>query len=308
MFSANSLKKLIYGHLLLAITLVVSNCSISDVGIPLDTVEDTTELDFEYGEVIIQNEAPEVIIPVGISVESYNRWSSSSGFHSQSDLDNGNSLLATNLIFYNPKNNSTHLLLEQKAIISQFNYLQSSVLGAIVANKNRTESATDQKIIYNIIDRDTDGDGKLTRGDAEIAYLSDLSGKNLVPITPRKTKVLNWEFVPQTKIIVLSLQLDSDQDQKFTREDRVAGYIYNLVSSKLQLITPDYTNLLSWKIDNKHKLIWLKLRKFTNQAHQFNGDQGEINWMTIQLENIAVTNEILSNQIKEKIKEINLKN
>lgn len=312
MFNNSWLKKLLYGSFFLTMTLATSSCRISDVGIPLNTTEVETDLVLEYGEVIIQDDVQEVIIPVGISVESYNRFSSSSKFHSQSDLYDANSLLATNLIFYNPKNNKTHLLLEQKAVISQFNYLQNPDLNREVTNKitrriatAKNQSPPAQKIIYKIIDNDTDADGKLTRADAEIGYLSNLSGKELVQITPAQTKLLNWQLAPQTNMILISLQLDSNEDKKFTREDRIAGYIYSLSQNKLQLITPEDTSLLSWKIDPKNKLTWLKLRSDSNQDSQLN-EKDETILMTINLENIAITNEILSYQIKEKIREINL--
>ncbi|MEH2043472.1 hypothetical protein [Nostoc sp.] len=82
--------------------------------------------------------------------------------------------------------------------------------------------------LYKIIDQDTNIDKKLNSEDGTIGYLSDLSGKNLQQITPNNTRIISWVVVPSENAIFIKIIKDSDNDKKFTKEDKTNFVKVNL--------------------------------------------------------------------------------
>ncbi|BAY23668.1 hypothetical protein NIES2100_34600 [Calothrix sp. NIES-2100] len=166
-----------------------------------------------YGDLIIKEQSDYLMIPV-TSTEANPDKDSSYGLSRSSGRD----YKIYNFIFYQKQDGETHLLLKKKAIINSFDFLETKVVG-----KTPT-----RLWLYKIIEQDTNADKKLNFEDAILGYISDLSGKNLVQVTPNNTKILNWVIIPSQNALFLKIIKDSDNDKKFTENDQTNFIRVNL--------------------------------------------------------------------------------
>ncbi|MGB3948715.1 MAG: hypothetical protein WBM13_12075 [Bacteroidia bacterium] len=117
-----------------------------------------------------------------------------------------------NIIFYNKKTDSTHLLLQKPALLSEFYF------------PYYTKEYVGKKywfLLLGIHEHDTNADGYINGDDAEIVYITDLSGKNKIQITPDNTQLIDWYIDESTNNILLKVRADSDNDLKFTATDEI---------------------------------------------------------------------------------------
>lgn len=117
-----------------------------------------------------------------------------------------------NIIFYNKKTDSTHLLLQKPALLSEFYF------------PYYTKEYVGKKywfLLLGIHEQDTNADGYINGDDAELVYLSDLSGKKRVQITPDNTQLVDWYIDEATNNILLKVRVDSDNDLKYTVTDEI---------------------------------------------------------------------------------------
>lgn len=154
-----------------------------------------------YGDLVIKEQSDYIMIPVSLSGEDNQGLLRGSSYERTS--------LYSNIIFYRKKDGETHLLLNKKAAIFYFDFLEKKEQGKPATNF----------LLYKIVDKDTNGDKKLTSEDAIIGYLSDVSGKNLRQITPNNTQLLNWTVVQSIGTLFAKIIKDSDNDKKFTERD-----------------------------------------------------------------------------------------
>ena len=292
--------------------LLITSCQTNPQGINLKPEEETSQKpQLKYSSLVLQKYSDYLIIPVGFDTKDRARKFSSSSYYE-------NPFLITNLIFYHKFNDATHLLLNQTAIINQFEYLlppgfpnQLKPLpsGQPQPNVPGTEQLEPEYLFYKIIPQDTNEDGTLNGNDAILGYLSDLSGKNLQQITPEKTQLQNWEYLPQQQLILLKIKRDSHKDEKFIFEkhDEILGYFYDLKTQKLQAISPENSQLLEWKLDKANDLIFLKIRKESNGDGKFS-EQDEVNLLKLQISNPIPHKEMINEELKEQLtkKEIRL--
>lgn len=117
-----------------------------------------------------------------------------------------------NIIFYNKKNEQTHLLLQNRAIISQFYF-------PFYEEDYRGEKYW--FILLGIQEDDTNKDGFINGEDAEKVYITNLAGKNIKQITPNQTQLIDWFIDPTTNNILMKVRLDSNHDNKFNMHDEI---------------------------------------------------------------------------------------
>ncbi|MEH2025885.1 hypothetical protein [Nostoc sp.] len=167
-----------------------------------------------YGDLIIKEQSDYLMIPVTLPEQNQDKGID---LKLSRSYERSNQLLY-NIIFYQKQNGEAHPLLNKKAIITSFDLLEVKT-----ANKPTT-----RVWLYKIIDQDTNTDKKLNGEDATIGYLSDLSGKNLQQITPNNTRIISWVVVPSQNAIFLKIIKDSDNNKKFTEEDKTNFVRVNL--------------------------------------------------------------------------------
>ncbi|WP_448266792.1 hypothetical protein [Nostoc sp. DSM 114159] len=168
-----------------------------------------------YGDLIIKEQSDYLMIPVSL-VEQNEDKGIDLNLSRSYEKERNNQFY--NIIFYQKQGGEAHLLLNKKAIIASFDFLEVKA-----ANKPTT-----RVWLYKIIDQDTNIDKKLNSEDATIGYLSDVSGKNLQQITPNNTRIISWVVVPGQNAIFLKILKDSDNDKKFTKEDKTNFVRVNL--------------------------------------------------------------------------------
>jgi hypothetical protein len=185
-----------------------------------------------YGDLIIKEQSDYLMIPVTLPEQNKDKGIDLSLSRS---YERNNPLY--NLIFYRKQDGEAHLLLKKKAIITSFDLLEVKA----------TNKPTTRVWLYRIIDQDTNTDKKFNSEDATIGYLSDLSGKNLQQITPNDTRIISWVVVPSQNAIFLKIIKDSDNDKKFTQEDKI-----NFVRVNLDKIAMG-TEIISEQIEQEIK-------------------------------------------------------
>ncbi|MGJ5633936.1 hypothetical protein [Nostoc sp. CALU 1950] len=166
-----------------------------------------------YGDLIIKEQSDYLMIPVTLAEQNEEKGID---LKLSRSYERNNQLY--NIIFYQKQDGEAHLLLNKKAIITSFDLLEVKA-----ANKPTTRFW-----LYRIVDQDTNTDKKLSSEDATIGYLSDLSGKNLQQVTPNNTRIISWVVVPSQNAIFLKIIKDSDNNKKFTAEDKTNFVRVNL--------------------------------------------------------------------------------
>lgn len=156
-----------------------------------------------YGDLLVKKESDYLMLPVSIFPDANQEDKSWSDISSRSYKGRKKNIY--NIIFYSKKDASTNVLLDKKAIIKSFDLIEKKAIGKPIK----------RYWLYRIIEKDTNGDKKLDYKDATIGYLSDLSGKNLLQITPENTQLNNWKIVQSTGAIFLEITRDTNNDKKF---------------------------------------------------------------------------------------------
>jgi hypothetical protein len=205
---------------------------------PAKNTEQNSEPKISYGDLVIKEESEYIMIPVIVSDAGNQNKGGLLKSRSYSDNRGG----FNNIIFYHKKDGQSHLLLNQKAFIASFDLLEKKTPGKPVT----------RFWLYKIITTDTNGDQELSFSDANAAYLSDLSGKNLQQITPDNTQFLSWTIVQSVGSVFFKIVKDSDNDQKFTERDENTFIKVNLDQPGIG------TEIISDKIKQELKSIQQK--------------------------------------------------
>ncbi|PHJ57975.1 hypothetical protein VF14_28470 [Nostoc linckia z18] len=177
------------------------------------TDQKKSESNIIYGNLIIKEQSDYLMIPVNFTDQDRNQDNNLSVSRSY-----GKSSSLYNIVFYRKQDGEAHLLLNKKALINSFDFLEVKT----------TNQAVTRIWLYKIIDQDTNGDKKINIDDAIVGYISDLSGKNIQQITPNNTQVLNWVVVPSQNAIFIKILKDSNNDKKFSAEDNTNFVRVNL--------------------------------------------------------------------------------
>jgi hypothetical protein len=165
---------------------------------------------FTYGELLANEKSDYLMFPViGVYLDN-NR--ASNYLMPSGSYDKGKNIY--NMIFYDKKEGAPYLLLRSKALINSYEFIERKVPG----------SETKRFMFYGIINKDTNGDQKLTTEDAIIGYISDSSGRNLRQITPSNTQMQNWKVIQSLGSIFIKIVKDTNNDKKFTAQD-VSNYV-----------------------------------------------------------------------------------
>lgn len=176
--------------------------------------EEKLQPNIVYGDLILKEQSDYLMIPVNIK----NDYPISRKISLDSSAYSDKEIELYNIIFSHKKNGETHLLLNKKAIITTFDFL----------DKKEAGKPSTRFWLYRIIENDTNKDNKLNSQDAIIGYISDSSGKNLQQITPNNTQLISWTIVQSVGAIYLKILEDSDNDKKFTEKDKINFIKVNL--------------------------------------------------------------------------------
>jgi hypothetical protein len=158
-----------------------------------------------YGEIV--DTSPEyIMIPVEVAANK--------GLLSQDRSSEYRSKYTSpvNMIFHSLKTEQSHLLLNKKAVITQWEFFEL---------KKEKDKPAKKVLFLRLIETDTNGDKKFDADDAAVGYLADISGKNLQRLTPSNAQLINWKYDKNRGIIFMRVIKDSDNNKKFTIQDEV---------------------------------------------------------------------------------------
>lgn len=178
----------------------------------------------------------------------------------------------SNLLFYNPYTNETNLLINDSIdIISGFNIYQKpnkiktddydyDYYHSTVRYANKGEFAK-KYVFIEIIPWKTKKELKTLMGNGKSyetmkkaysascqknLYLTDLNGKNLIQVTPAKTRIINWKIVKKSHFIIAELLEDSNNDNKFDSKDKHVLFKIDLKNPAIgnRIISKDFENTI----------------------------------------------------------------
>lgn len=178
-----------------------------------------------YKEIIENGKIDFLMIPVGISPDT----NSGDNFPLLASRQDEKANNIYNLIFYDKTNSQSHLLLDKKAIIHSFDFLELPANNPNPATPIPGKPIPTRKYwIYRLIETDTNRDGRLTPEDGTIGYISTGDGKNLVRVTPENTQMKSWKAIADMNAILMLVTEDTDGDKQFGNRDRSTYIRVNL--------------------------------------------------------------------------------
>jgi len=195
-----------------ALSVVVLACTPKTVG----QTEQEEVKQLLYETPIFKEDSDYIVIPVGTTTTRKDKRKILSGSGVRSDAKGA---MIYNLIFYNKKENKSHLLLDKKAIVDYFEFLDDQNQESEKDEKDEKNAPEIELMLFKLIEEDTNGDESLDGRDAIVGYLSDRSGKNLKQITPKKAQLLTWHFDRGSQGLFVRIRKDSDGDTQFTAND-----------------------------------------------------------------------------------------
>ena len=159
--------------------------------------------------------------------------------------------------------------------------------GGNLSSASYSRSSRDRENIYNLI--------FYSKKDASTNTLLD-----------RKAIIKSFDLIEKKAIgqpvkrfwLYRIIEKDTNQDNKLDYQDATAGYFSDLSGRNLQQITPDNTQLNSWKVVQSTGAIFLEITKDTDNDKKFDTKS----YIRVNLDNPAIGKEIISNQLEDEIK------
>ncbi len=97
------------------------------------------------------------------------------------------------------------------------------------------ENTGKQFLIYEMRDRDTNGDENLDGEDASSLYISNINGENFRKLTPEGQHLLQLTVVDELNRLYFKTSEDSNGDGEFDNNDRQHVYYVDLASEALNV-------------------------------------------------------------------------
>lgn len=168
------------------------------------------ELTFNYGNPIELLNTELIAIPVGNNVTNWYKSGKSMDYRSSEMFVNWN------LLFYDRSADSSYILTEDKMYLTRIDTPEPS-------------SNVKEHIIYEVISRDSNEDGKLNYSDSKQLYISKLNGSDFKKISNENESLEEYNYSMRENEILFKTLIDSNDDKKFDNDDTEQWYIYNLV-------------------------------------------------------------------------------
>ncbi|MGB3759362.1 MAG: hypothetical protein WBA07_23835 [Rivularia sp. (in: cyanobacteria)] len=159
--------------------------------------------------------------------------------------------------------------------------------GGNLSSASFSRSYQDRKSIYNLI--------FYSKKDASTNTLLD-----------RKAIIKSFDLIEKKAIgqpverfwLYRIIEKDTNQDNILDYRDATIGYFSDLSGRNLQQITPDNTQLNSWKVVQSTGAIFLEITKDTDNDKKFDTRS----YIRVNLDNPGIGKEIISNDLENQIK------
>ena len=141
-----------------------------------------------------------------------------------------------NVIFLAPGAPQGRLLLDRPAFISGLRYPAAEEVGfrVVVPGGSTEHDSLLTWISYEIADRDTNGDGKLSAEDQAGLHVSALDGTGLRRVLPEPFQLLSHAPAPDRRgIVILALEPPKGIKNPEAEQMRQRAFVYDLASGRL---------------------------------------------------------------------------
>ena len=155
-----------------------------------------------------------------------------------------------NIIFYNSKNQTYHLLSEHKMIIRSIDLKQSS-------SDYSEASYTGNYIFYTVTVEDFNSDKILNQKDPDYLVVTDKEGNNFRQISPAGCHLKSWQLIKSSNWILMAVTKDTDNNKEFESEDEVCSFQIDIEKEKLptEIFSTDFKKKLKVMFDKDWKRI-----------------------------------------------------
>jgi hypothetical protein len=165
----------------------------------------------EFYSPVILSSSEYVMIPVGQSLVSNKLIDNyRSDYTNQYATNHYSGADYNNILFIKKGGGETHFLFDKKVAITTFKY----------PSEQKTGTNDGPFLLFGVVEKDNNHDGKLTDEDAVRAYISDFSGKNLLPLNPEGTKFEKYDFDKEKNVAYVSYKTDGNNDLRFNAIDQ----------------------------------------------------------------------------------------
>jgi hypothetical protein len=182
-----------------------------------------TNILLEKPEGIPQEQAGLLSIQSGLRIKTYSRKAFYGSF--------------INLLIFENKENKFTKMCETRLIADDMSveYFQDQIL-----------------IVFKGADNDTDNDGYITLNDFKSLYIFSVQDKKLRKISQANCALESWEFISNSKDMIIRFGYDRNKDSKFDNENEPYVLMkYNFLENKLiNLVPPEIDLELQKIIDN----------------------------------------------------------
>ena len=200
------------------------------------TGKESSDSGYKFGNIVFQDSSAWVLMPLNFPVENKSRKILSSSY-------GGRNYSCWNYLFLDPNSNQQRLLTDQKAL---FINLQHNIRGQ--------GRVLDQSILYRTKTVDYNQDDELDGRDPTYLWRSDLTGQQLIQLSPAHEHVQEYYLIPNTDKIIFTTLQDSNQDLKFDASDQLVWYELDLAvgGPPNKLLDPT----IATKINQLYQTYW----------------------------------------------------
>ena len=131
-----------------------------------------------------------------------------------------------NIKFQEIGKDSIYALTDKVVLIETATYLK------IFADKSKK-----QLLVYSLVDKDTNNDGKLDNNDIKSLYISTVSGQKFSKLTPDFQELIDWKIIESKGILFFRTIEDTNKNGEFDKKDKVFYYSIYLLNKE-------------WKVNN----------------------------------------------------------
>lgn len=130
-----------------------------------------------------------------------------------------------------------------------FQHVDSLDIRALTLEKVKIQSVTYLKefadvfnkefIVYTLVDKDTNLDGKMDTSDVKNIYISKESGLDFIKLNPDYQEVLDWSLLTANARLYFRCVEDVNKNGAFDKEDIIHYYYLDLLKTPLQVESYD---------------------------------------------------------------------
>ncbi|MFK7782196.1 hypothetical protein [Psychroserpens sp.] len=90
--------------------------------------------------------------------------------------------------------------------------------------------------VYNVIDADTNSDGKLNYNDLRSLYISNLNGTKFRKLSPNRQELNAWKIIIEANKLYFKSIEDSDKNGEFNKKDKLHYFYLDLDNENSKVI------------------------------------------------------------------------